>query len=125
MQMSKRALIASVAMCLALASPAAAQKKYDPGASDTEIRIGGVVPHPILTRAAMNLRHALAAQPFVGEQGGRRRVPIRARQDRRQRHAVFDRLIGALSEVRKHGMRGIAKQAQPLLGPDRQRLAII
>jgi branched-chain amino acid transport system substrate-binding protein len=45
MRMSKRALIASVAMCVVSATPAAAQKKYDTGASDTEIRIGNIMPY--------------------------------------------------------------------------------
>src|SRR3954470_21257117 len=45
MRMLKRALIASVAMCVVSAAPAAAQKKYDTGASDTEIRIGNIMPY--------------------------------------------------------------------------------
>jgi len=45
MRISKRALIASVAMCVVSATPAAAQKKYDTGASDTEIRIGNIMPY--------------------------------------------------------------------------------
>jgi branched-chain amino acid transport system substrate-binding protein len=36
---------ASVAIGLAFATPAIAQKKYDPGASDTEIRIGQTMPY--------------------------------------------------------------------------------
>lgn len=36
------ALAASVAL---MSAPAAAQKKYDPGASDTEIRIGNIMPY--------------------------------------------------------------------------------
>ena len=44
MPVSKRVLIASIAACL-VASPTAAQKKYDPGASDTEIRIGNIMPY--------------------------------------------------------------------------------
>jgi branched-chain amino acid transport system substrate-binding protein len=46
MRNTKRALIASVAAGLvALAGPALAQKKYDPGASDSEIRIGNITPY--------------------------------------------------------------------------------
>ena len=45
MRSEKRALIASVALCLALAGPAVAQKKYDTGASDTEIKIGNIMPY--------------------------------------------------------------------------------
>jgi branched-chain amino acid transport system substrate-binding protein len=33
------------ALSLVLASPAAAQKRYDPGASDTEIKIGNIMPY--------------------------------------------------------------------------------
>ena len=36
---------ASAALALAFAAPAWAQKKYDPGASDTEIRIGNTMPY--------------------------------------------------------------------------------
>jgi branched-chain amino acid transport system substrate-binding protein len=36
---------ASAAFALALAVPASAQKKYDPGASDTEIKIGQTMPY--------------------------------------------------------------------------------
>src|ERR1051325_7645983 len=39
----KHLLIACAA--LALACPAAAQKKYDTGASDTEIRVGNIMPY--------------------------------------------------------------------------------
>ncbi len=38
--------VLALAACVALASaPAIAQKKYDPGASDTEIRIGNIMPY--------------------------------------------------------------------------------
>jgi branched-chain amino acid transport system substrate-binding protein len=45
MRSENRALIASVVLCVALAGPAIAQKKYDTGASDTEIRIGNIMPY--------------------------------------------------------------------------------
>src|SRR4026209_1892780 len=45
MRNAKRALIASVAASFVLAAPASAQKKYDPGASDTEIKIGNIMPY--------------------------------------------------------------------------------
>jgi branched-chain amino acid transport system substrate-binding protein len=46
MQMSKRMLLASIAgAAVAMAGPALAQKKYDPGASDTEIKIGNTNPY--------------------------------------------------------------------------------
>jgi branched-chain amino acid transport system substrate-binding protein len=39
-------LLAFVLLCFSLdAGPAAAQKKYDPGASDTEIKIGNIMPY--------------------------------------------------------------------------------
>jgi branched-chain amino acid transport system substrate-binding protein len=47
MGLSRRYLLASIALGLAAATanPAAAQKKYDPGASDTEIKIGNIMPY--------------------------------------------------------------------------------
>jgi len=47
MQLHRYGLAATVALGLAAmtASPAAAQKKYDPGASDTEIKIGNINPY--------------------------------------------------------------------------------
>ncbi len=44
MRNAMRALIASVALCV-IAGPAAAQKKYDPGATDTEIKVGNIMPY--------------------------------------------------------------------------------
>ncbi len=41
----KRLAAALLLACMAQAVPATAQKKYDPGASDTEIRIGNIVPY--------------------------------------------------------------------------------
>ena len=38
-------LLASLALGLFAANPAAAQKKYDPGASDSEIRLGNIMPY--------------------------------------------------------------------------------
>ena len=46
MQMNKRMLLASIAgFAIAAASPALAQKKYDAGATDTEIKIGNTNPY--------------------------------------------------------------------------------
>jgi len=46
MALTRRYLLASIALGLALtASSADAQKKYDPGVSDTEIRIGNISPY--------------------------------------------------------------------------------
>jgi branched-chain amino acid transport system substrate-binding protein len=60
MQTSKRVLIASVAL-LMLAVPAAAQKKYDPGASDTEIKIGNIMPYSGPASAYGTIGKTLAA----------------------------------------------------------------
>jgi hypothetical protein len=39
-------LLASIALGLAVGTnPAAAEKKYDPGATDTEIKIGNIMPY--------------------------------------------------------------------------------
>jgi branched-chain amino acid transport system substrate-binding protein len=46
MQLTKRLLLASIAgFAVAAATPALAQKKYSPGASDTEIKIGNTNPY--------------------------------------------------------------------------------
>ncbi|MCK1383986.1 ABC transporter substrate-binding protein [Bradyrhizobium sp. 21] len=39
------ALLAAFALCTAMSGPALAQKKYDSGASDTEIKIGNIMPY--------------------------------------------------------------------------------
>jgi branched-chain amino acid transport system substrate-binding protein len=39
------AVSAALALCTAMSNPVLAQKKYDPGASDTEIRIGNIMPY--------------------------------------------------------------------------------
>ncbi|EIG60937.1 ABC transporter substrate-binding protein [Bradyrhizobium canariense] len=38
-------VLAAFALCTAMGSPALAQKKYDSGASDTEIKIGNIMPY--------------------------------------------------------------------------------
>jgi len=60
MRNATRALIALLA-CGLFASPAAAQKKYDPGASDTEIRIGNIMPYSGPASAYGTIGKALAA----------------------------------------------------------------
>jgi branched-chain amino acid transport system substrate-binding protein len=76
MRISKRALIASVAVCLGVAGavatgPAAAQKKYDPGASDTEIKIGNIMPYSGPASAYGTIGKAQAAYfRMINEQGG-------------------------------------------------------
>jgi branched-chain amino acid transport system substrate-binding protein len=70
-----RALIASVALCViavgSSTSPAGAQKKYDPGASDTEIRIGNIMPYSGPASAYGTIGKAQAAYfRMINEQGG-------------------------------------------------------
>ena len=62
----------------------------DLGVPDTEVGIGGIVAHPVGARAALNLGDALAAEPFVRQQGQRRGVAVGIPEDRCQRHAIFD-----------------------------------
>ena len=64
------ALIASVALCV-IAVPATAQKKYDSGASDTEIRIGNIMPYSGPASAYGTIGKAQAAYfRMINEQGG-------------------------------------------------------
>ena len=58
-------------------------------------------------------------------QRGRRGRAVGARQNRRERHPVLDRLVRALPQMRQHRVRGIAEQAEPPVGPGRQRLAVV
>jgi branched-chain amino acid transport system substrate-binding protein len=70
MRNAMRALIASVALCV-IAAPAAAQKKYDPGASDTEIKIGNIMPYSGPASAYGTIGKAQAAYfRMINEQGG-------------------------------------------------------
>src|SRR2546423_13521289 len=55
----------------ALAFPAAAQKKYDPGASDTEIKVGNTNPYSGPASAYGTIGKTIAAYfRMVNEQGG-------------------------------------------------------
>jgi len=70
MRNAMRALIASVAMT-AMAFPAVAQKKYDPGASDTEIKIGNIMPYSGPASAYGTIGKAQAAYfRMINDQGG-------------------------------------------------------
>jgi len=71
MRNAGRVLIASVAMIMIAAGGAVAQKKYDPGASDTEIRIGNTMPYsgPASAYAAVGKAEA-AYFRMINEQGG-------------------------------------------------------
>src|SRR5687767_14345823 len=58
-------------MAVALAAPAMAQKKYDPGASDKEIRIGNTNPYSGPASAYGTIGKTIAAYfKMVNEQGG-------------------------------------------------------
>jgi ABC-type branched-subunit amino acid transport system substrate-binding protein len=70
MRNAMRALIASVALCV-IAGPAAAQKKYDPGASDTEIRVGNIMPYSGPASAYGTIGKVQAAYfRMINESGG-------------------------------------------------------
>ncbi len=65
-------LVTGTAVAIALAaSPASAQKKYDPGATDTEIKIGQTVPFSGPASAYATIGKAQAAYiKMINEQGG-------------------------------------------------------
>ncbi len=64
-------LIAGTAVAIALTSPATAQKKYDTGASDTEIKIGQTVPFSGPASAYAGIGKTQAAYfRMINEQGG-------------------------------------------------------
>jgi branched-chain amino acid transport system substrate-binding protein len=66
----KRLLVAFLSLCLA-APAVLAQKKYDPGASDTEIRIGNTNPYSGPASAYGAIGKSIAAYvKMVNEQGG-------------------------------------------------------
>ena len=64
--------VAGTALAVALmASPASAQKKYDTGASDTEIKIGQTVPFSGAYSVYANIGKTQAAyMRMINEQGG-------------------------------------------------------
>jgi branched-chain amino acid transport system substrate-binding protein len=69
---TKAFLLTAAAMCgLLLAGPAMAQKKYGPGASDTEIKIGNTMPYsgPASSYGAIGKAEAAYFQ-MLNEQGG-------------------------------------------------------
>ena len=65
--------------------------------ADTKIGAGGIHTQPILARATLNLRHTLATQSLVGKQRRRDCRCVHLRQNRRERHAILDRLVGPLT----------------------------
>src|SRR5688572_13691855 len=70
--MSALRLMGGLAAALVLAaSPALAQKKYDPGASDTEIKIGHSIPYSVPASAYGTIGKAIAAYfKKVNDEGG-------------------------------------------------------
>ena len=70
--MSLKSLLACTSLALAFAAPASfAQKKYDPGASDAEIRIGQTMPYSGPASAYGTIGKAQAAYfKMINEQGG-------------------------------------------------------
>src|SRR6476619_4329084 len=70
MLMNKRMVLVSV-IALTIAGPALAQKKYDSGASDTEIKIGNIMPYSGPASAYGTIGRAEAAYfRMINEQGG-------------------------------------------------------
>jgi branched-chain amino acid transport system substrate-binding protein len=70
MRNAMRALIASVALCV-IAVPAVAQKKYDPGATDTEIKVGNIMPYSGPASAYGTIGRVQAAYfRMINETGG-------------------------------------------------------
>jgi branched-chain amino acid transport system substrate-binding protein len=66
----RRAAVALLSMAL-LAAPAAAQKKYDPGASDSEIKLGQTMPYSGPLSGFITLAKAeLAYFQMINDQGG-------------------------------------------------------
>src|SRR4051794_25269564 len=68
---AKRTIIAAVVGTVITAAPAAAQKKYDTGASDTEIKIGNITPYSGPASAYAVIGKASQAYfRMINEQGG-------------------------------------------------------
>ena len=71
MHIDRRMMLVSLAGLVTLASPALAQKKYDPGASDTEIKVGNIMPYSGPASAYGTIGRAEAAFfRMINEQGG-------------------------------------------------------
>ncbi len=69
--MKHRLIPVAALLAAALSLPAAAQKKYDPGASDTEIKIGNTNPYSGPASAYGTIGKSIAAYfKMVNEQGG-------------------------------------------------------
>src|SRR6476660_4493168 len=72
MRVNRRALLLSTAASVIVAAaPALAQKKYDRGASDTEIKVGNIMPYSGPASAYGTIGRAEAAYfRMINEQGG-------------------------------------------------------
>ena len=67
----KISVLAAATIALGAVGPAAAQKKYDPGASDTEIKVGNIMPYsgPASAYAVIGTSEASYFQ-MINDQGG-------------------------------------------------------
>ncbi len=71
MSLHRSAAVAALVLCAAIAAPALAQKKYDTGASDTEIKIGQTIPLSGPASAYGGIGRVQAAYiRMINEQGG-------------------------------------------------------
>ena len=72
MRVNRRVMLLSTAASIVAATaPAVAQKKYDPGASDTEIKVGNIMPYSGPASAYGTIGRAEAAYfRMINEQGG-------------------------------------------------------
>src|SRR5690349_25116993 len=87
-------LIAGAAVATALASPASAQKKYDTGASDTEIKIGQTVPFSGAYSVYANIGKTQAAYfKMINDQGG-----INGQIGRASCREKVEMLVGAVAD---------------------------
>jgi hypothetical protein len=96
----------------------------DLSVSDTKIGICRIVSEAVFPCATLDLRYTLTAQALIGEESCRGGFSVRTRQDRRECHSIFNRLVCALAKVRQHRVRGVAEKGEPSASPGRQRLAI-
>ena len=72
MALGHRMLLSGMLLSVTLAAhPAAAQKKYDPGASDSEIKVGNIMPYSgPLSAYALIGRTEAAYFHMINDQGG-------------------------------------------------------
>src|SRR5437763_1747198 len=87
--------------------------------------VGGLIAGAVDAGVPLDARAALASQCLVDLQGTRRGCTVGATEHRGERDTVLDCLVGALTAMRQHWMRGISKQRQAPARPGRQRLAVV